>query len=406
MVFLTDPANQGALSGMPHRMAGALRSQGVEVVPLWAGGPRVAKTDLLSRAVRRARGEFMGLLPDTTRGWLDDLLPERTRRQVLERGLRASARLGELIRDQELDLIFGVCISTALYGLRTDLPVVYFSDATSPIINGTYPRAASRGSSRKNALLEMERLSLTRVARAGFASPQTLSSALHDLHVPASRAHVIPMGAHITPSDPASVRMPADPPTARDCRLLIVASDPVRKRVDLAVRVTQTLRSRGINATLSVVGPGTRLSRRSVAVETVGPLRLSNPEDAQRHRELLRRCHIQLLPSIGEAFGIAPAESAHFARPSIVSDAGGLPFVVLDDRTGMVLPVGADHRAWADAVAGLVRDPERYRRYSSAALARAREELNWSAWGARMVALMREVVGRRTSATGSIALAG
>jgi hypothetical protein len=57
-------------------------------------------------------------------------------------------------------------------------------------------------------------------------------------------------------------------------------------------------------------------------------------------------------------------------------------------------------------VAGLVRDPERYRRYSSAALARAREELNWSAWGARMVALMREVVGRRTSATGSIALAG
>ncbi len=406
MVFLTDPTNPGALSGMPYRMAEALRAQGVEIVPLCVADPRAMSPGLPARLGRRIRGEMAGLCPAGWQRTLDDLCPERTRRRVLARGQRASSRLQELVADQRLDLLFGVCISTALYGLRTDLPVVYFSDATSRIINETYPRALARGRARKSALLEMERLSLAGVTRAAFASPATLRSALDDLHVPPDRASVIPMGAHVTPADPGSVRAPADPPSARACRLLVVAADPVRKRVDLAVRATQTLRARGIGATLSVVGPGTRLSRRAGCVESVGPLRLNDPADAQRHRELLRACHIQLLPSTGEAFGIAPAESAHFARPSIVTDAGGLPFVVAHDRTGVVLPVAADHRAWADAIGGLVRDPERYRRYSAAALVRAREELNWSAWAARVVALMHEATGRHAAGCGPVAMAG
>lgn len=409
MIFLTDPASPTQLSGMPFRMAAALREQGVEIVPLLGADPASKRNDLGSRAARRARSQALGLVPGSVRAAWDDLFSERTRARVLARAAAMSERVRAQASGQDLDLLFGVCISTALYRLETGLPVVYFSDATSRIINETYPKPASRGQAKKDALMEMERISLQGVTRAAFASTPTLNSALVDLQVPIERASVIPMGAHVTPADPGSVRAPADPPTTRDCRLLIVAADPVRKRVDLAVCATEALRNRGIHATLSVIGPGTRLSRRSRAVESVGPLRLNHPEDAQRHRELLRACHLQLLPSVGEAFGIAPAESAHFARPSVVSNAGGLPFVVLHDRTGMVLPVAADHRAWADAVGGLVRDPERYRRYSTAALARAREELNWSAWATRMVALMREATGRDAHGRGSgetVALAG
>lgn len=89
-----------------------------------------------------------------------------------------------------------------------------------------------------------------------------------------------------------------------------------------------------------------------------------------------------------------------------MSDKGGLPFVVLHDRTGMVLPVAADHQAWADAVVGLVRDPERYQRYSTAALVRAREELNWSTWATRVVGLMRAATGCGDVSDGPIALDG
>jgi len=406
MIFLTDPDNPAQLSGMPHRMAAALREQGVEIVPLRVTDPARVGTDLASRALRKARSTLLQRVPTVLRTSLDDLFPARTRRMVLRRGEQCSARVAEHLTRDDLDLSFGVCISTALYHLHTRLPIIYFSDATSPIICGTYPRAAAWGKSRRKALLDLERVSLERVRFAAFAAPSTLRSAVDELGVPPERTALIPMGAHLVPADPASVRAPADPPTARDCRLLIVAADPVRKRVDLAVRTAETLRARGIHATLSVIGPGTRRSRSSPAADNFGPLRLFNPEDAQKHRELLRACHLQLLPSIGEAFGIAPAESAHFARPSIVSDKGGLPFVVLHDRTGMVLPVAADHQAWADAVVGLVRDPERYQRYSTAALVRAREELNWSTWATRVVGLMRAATGCGDVTDGPIALDG
>lgn len=241
---------------------------------------------------------------------------------------------------------------------------------------------------RHAALAHIERVSLTRVDLAAFASARTLRSAVETLGVPRHRATAIPMGAHIIPHDPATVAVPASPPTRSDCRLLIVASDPRRKRVDLAVRATELLRKRGFDARLTVVGRGTPTARRSEVVDDAGVLRLADPSDAQRHHDLLRDSHIQLLPSVGEAFGIAPAESAHFARPSIVSDVGGLPGVVLHDRTGLVLPVGAGHEQWAEAIAALVGDPDRYRRYSEAALRYARTELNWSVWAARVIALM------------------
>lgn len=392
MIFQTDPASPTQLSGMPHRMAAALREQGVEVVPLMAVDLPAPRPGLATRIANRARSERRKATPAFLARWHAAARADRFQRALLERAGSMSARVRAQLDRHELDLLFGVCISTSLYALETTLPIVYFSDATGPVFHATYPKAAARPRAEREAVERIERAALARVAHAAFASPQARDSAVHDLGVPPERTSVIPMGAHITPTDPAGVASPAEPPTTRDCRLLIVAADPVRKRVDLAVRATQSLRARGINASLTVIGPGTRLARRSPFIECVGPLRIANPDCAQRHRAALRSCHLQLLPSLGEAFGIAPAESAHFARPSIVSDAGGLPFVVLDDETGLVLPVAADHRAWADAVAALVRDPERYRRYSAAALARARSELNWSAWGAASIRLMRAAV--------------
>ncbi|MCC5822461.1 MAG: glycosyltransferase family 4 protein [Phycisphaerales bacterium] len=392
MIFLTDPDSPTQLSGMPFRMAEALRAQGVEVVPLLGRDPLGARPDLSARIASRIRRERRKLVPPAARAALRDLFPGRTRRSVLRRARTLSERIGAQIDPERMDLLFGVCISTALFELETDLPIVYFSDATSRIINETYPKAAARGRARRDALLEMERTSLERVRFAAFAAPRTLESALSDLGVPPERTALIPMGAHVVPPDPAAVRAPADPPTVRDCRLLISAADPVRKRVDLAVRTAETLRARGVQATLSVIGPGTKRSRGSRAVESVGPLRLGHPDDAQTHRRLLRTCHLQLLPSLGEAYGIAPAESAHYARPAVVSDTGGLPSVVLHDQTGLVLPVEADHNQWADAITQLVQDPARYRRYSTAALARARDELNWSAWATSIIALMHQAI--------------
>jgi glycosyltransferase involved in cell wall biosynthesis len=388
--------NANHLSGMPHRMAKALAEQGLQILPIITNEP-LGPTPLHRRITNRFQSNIRSLCPTSLRKWLDNQRPAKTKRRVINDVTQRSQRVEhelELLQQHGTtpDAIFGCCISSALYALETKLPIIYFSDATHPMVRDTYRGSVNRGKSYHTLRLETEQGSVERATRAIFASPIAQNSAINDLGIDPSRTKVVPMGAHVTPNTPSTISAPTDPPTRGQCNLLIVAANPIRKRVDLAVAATQILRDRGINATLHVVGPGTPKSRSSTVVQSHGRLRLDDPSDRTTHQHLLRDCHIQLLPSLGEAFGIAPIESAHFARPSIVADAGGLPFVVLHNQTGLVLDRDADAAAWANAIESLINTPDHYRTLSTAALQRAQAELNWEAWGRSVAQIIRQTV--------------
>jgi glycosyltransferase involved in cell wall biosynthesis/GT2 family glycosyltransferase len=62
-------------------------------------------------------------------------------------------------------------------------------------------------------------------------------------------------------------------------------------------------------------------------------------------------------PSLAESFGFAALEASSLGRPVVASDAGGLPEVVVDGVTGLVVPAG-DSRSLAEALCRLLKDPE------------------------------------------------
>jgi glycosyltransferase involved in cell wall biosynthesis len=397
MIAMTDLDNPGSISGMPHAMAKALNLADIEIIPIHTWDKQKPEPTLPSRALDRVVRIHKSRTPMWYKRLCDQAMPARTHKAVIRRAESLSSHLqtnlDRLIADGEhLDALFGCCISSALYNLSTAIPVVYFSDATLPVLQNAYPNIASRGDSYRNALKNIETESLKKTTAAVFASSTTRRSAINDLGVGPDKTSVVAMGAHIVPEDPNTISSPQDAPTKESCHLIIVAADPIRKRVDLATSATEILHARGINATLHVVGRGTKRSKSSSVVDSVGALKLSDPEDSSRHRELLESCHLQLLPSLGEAFGIAPCESAHFARPSIVSDTGGLPFVVQNGKTGIVLDVDAGAEAWADAVSSLIDQPELYQQMSIQALERARSELNWTSWAQSIRSIILEQI--------------
>jgi glycosyltransferase involved in cell wall biosynthesis len=61
---------------------------------------------------------------------------------------------------------------------------------------------------------------------------------------------------------------------------------------------------------------------------------------------------IVVVPSLGEGFGMVALEAMERARPVIASAVGGLPEIVADDQTGLVVP-SADADALADAIVAL-----------------------------------------------------
>jgi glycosyltransferase involved in cell wall biosynthesis len=74
----------------------------------------------------------------------------------------------------------------------------------------------------------------------------------------------------------------------------------------------------------------------------------------------LKQIDILAMPSLWEAFGLSAAEAMALGKPVIASRIGGLPEVVEEGRTGILVPP-ADPAALARAIVELAADPARRR---------------------------------------------
>lgn len=97
-----------------------------------------------------------------------------------------------------------------------------------------------------------------------------------------------------------------------------------------------------------------------------------------------------------EGLGIVLLEAAAAGLPVVAGDSGGAPETVQEGRTGHVVD-GRDVASVADAVAGLLADPDRARAMGAAGRAWMRREWTWPARVARLRALLagsRELLDR------------
>lgn len=86
-----------------------------------------------------------------------------------------------------------------------------------------------------------------------------------------------------------------------------------------------------------------------------------------------RRATVFVMPSRYETFGISVIEAMAFGVPVVAANVGGLPEIVQDGVTGILVPP-KDPDALAEAVIHLLRDPELRRRLGSAARGRVLTE--------------------------------
>jgi len=108
---------------------------------------------------------------------------------------------------------------------------------------------------------------------------------------------------------------------------------------------------------------------------------------------VLARLDIFAMPSTYEGFGVAAIEAAAMEVPVVASNVYGIPDVVDDGVTGLLVPP-KDVSALAQALRSLIADEERRRQMGRAARAFVAERYSWEKNTAEMESLYGEMLGR------------
>lgn len=89
----------------------------------------------------------------------------------------------------------------------------------------------------------------------------------------------------------------------------------------------------------------------------------------------LARFDLYVQPSLSESFGLAILQAMSVGLPVIASDAGGIPEVVTQDKSGLLVPP-ANSDALSSAILDLLRDPKRARKMGEMASRDAKIRFN------------------------------
>jgi glycosyltransferase involved in cell wall biosynthesis len=386
-----DPKDPTGFSGTPHSAWKALEAAGLELVDL--GGRTFRNEKYETGSPVQHAPSFLAQLKKSLRQ-KKNKLAQLARSpwdysRVVNHATSISKKTQANLDEHHVDVIFCICVSSMLYDLDTDIPIVYASDTTADLINKTYPRFMNRSRAYKRACEYIERVALKKCAMFVSCANRTAISAKEFYELDEEKVRVVEFGAHILPN---GTRIHPEAPSKEHMELVLVAADPIRKRLNLCIEVVDELNRRGWLTKLNYIGPKVSEASKNPRVEWHGRLRLDDPKDRKKHCEILQQSHWMVLPSLAEAFGIAPCEAAHFGRPSVVTDVGGLSTVIKDGVTGTVLPLDAPASRYVDAIETYSNDEDDYLEMSNAALVRAKQCLNWESWASRMNEIFVEVI--------------
>jgi len=107
--------------------------------------------------------------------------------------------------------------------------------------------------------------------------------------------------------------------------------------------------------------------------------------------QLLNTLDVFVLASLKEGLGVALLEAACAARPIVATNVGGIPEIVKDGETGLLVPP-ADSESLAGEIAHLLEHPERARNLGSNAKAFVRDRFSVKSMVESYIRLYHELV--------------
>lgn len=369
-----DAFDVDAWSGTPHWLGRALSAAGFNleyISPLQGGFPFYYK--LKSKLIRSVG---WGYAPEGEWGFLRKYGRDATHR----------------IQGSKARLILS-CGKPQLVFLRTNLPIIFFDDASMPAITQTHPGHTNFFPPINRRLHEAERRVLDQCLYACYASDWAAEGALRAYgSAYEKKIKVIPFGANMeVPRDRADIdRMIALRPSSQ-CNLLFAGRYWEAKGGPVALAAAAELHRRGLPVRLDVVGclpPGTVPDY----VRVHGFVSKKTAEGQAFLDQLFRESHFLIVPTRFEAYGLVFVEASSYGLPSLGTDIGGVATIIRNGANGQRFALSASGPQYADYVQNLLQNPAAYEALSRSSFQEYERRLNWKTFGASVHELVRSAL--------------
>lgn len=289
-----------------------------------------------------------------------------------------SRQLEKELLTRKVDVLFVPSAPQLIAYCKTDIPIIYMTDATFFQLQGYYPFFKDIAQYNINQGIVMDKLVFESAAHCMTASEWTKQSAIRDYKIPANKITVTPLGANLD-------RIPGTDELKKEknktCQLLFLGVEWERKGGQIALDTFYALQKKGVPVQLTIIGciPPVPITDRNITI--IPFINKDNEAGSAQLYRIIHNSDFLLLPTRAECAGVAFCEASAFGVPSITTNTGGVGTYVQDGINGFTLPLAATEDQYAEKIQELFSNDDAYQKLCISSRKKYEEELNWDNWG-------------------------
>ncbi len=301
-----------------------------------------------------------------------------------------SKQLEKELKKRPVDVLF-VCASPQLVAyIKTDIPIIYMSDATFQQLQGYYPMFSNLAEYNIRQGIELDKKALQNAAHCLLTSEWNRQSAIKDYGIDPAKISVVTLGANLQ-TIPAANEVVNSP--SGQCRLLFLGVEWERKGGDIALETYKLLQQKGLEPTLHIIGcvPPYDLSA-DKNITVIPFLDKNKEEDFKKLDRIFKVTDFLLLPTRAECSGVVFSEASAFGVPSITTDTGGVSTTVINGVNGYTLPFAAGADSYAATIEKIMSDKPQWAQLKQTSRQQFDIHMSWDIWGKRFQQVAQEVI--------------
>ncbi|MCX6826413.1 MAG: glycosyltransferase [candidate division Zixibacteria bacterium] len=198
---------------------------------------------------------------------------------------------------------------------------------------------------------------------------------------------------------PFGVEIPLIPTSSPSDKVRIIFLKTHRRKYgpDILLKAMYIVSAQNSNIMLTMAGEGEMtegLQRMAREYQLEDSVKFVGFIDNAEVPKLLAEHDIMVMPSLAESFGVAALEASASGLPVIASNVGGIPEIVRDNITGILVPP-SDAKSLAEAIVRLSHDVELRKRMGMAGREYVGGKYRWQENVRQMVQLYEKLIANK-----------